>query len=150
MTQLPYIGHILTRKRFRVDQKKGWSYWENAGADGCKSYATADGVGELSGEVRAASVNHHAAPQTTPRQGQWVMLVAYSPAGIRLNEENLTMTPALEYYDLMKSLVILIKLCTNRERAASYCFRMWKVVSLCLLQIYGARTECSQTPGSDL
>ena len=64
MTQVPYIEHLLTREGLRIDPKKA----EAIGAEGCKSCAAAVGVGELFGEVRAASVKHHAAPQTTPRQ----------------------------------------------------------------------------------
>ena len=63
MTQVPYMGHLRTREGLRVDPKKVEAIEKMPPPKDAKAVQRLLAVGELFGEVHAAYVKHHAAPQ---------------------------------------------------------------------------------------
>ena len=68
MTEVPYIGHLLTREGLHVDPKKVEAIENMPEPEDAKAVQTA-WLGELSGKVRSISVRYTRAPQTTHGQG---------------------------------------------------------------------------------
>ena len=71
-TQVPQIGHLLTREGLHVDPKKVVKRLRKCRRQMMQKLSTAVRVGKLFGQVHAKYV----APKTTYRQGNCVVLAA--------------------------------------------------------------------------
>ena len=106
MTQVPYIGHLLTREGLRVDPKKVEAIEEMLAPKDAKAVQRLLGsVNYLAKFVPHLSNIMQPLRRLLDKDAEWCWLHTHQQAFDEMKKA-LTTTPALSYYDVMKPVVI--------------------------------------------
>ena len=106
MTQVSYIGHLLTREGLRVDPKKVEAIEQMPAQKGAKDVRRLMGsVNYLAKFVRHLSNIMQPLRRLLDKDTEWCWLHTHQQAFDEMKKA-LTMTPSLSYYDVMKPVVI--------------------------------------------